>query len=192
MTRSATPRGLGRLSRRSGVTAFAQDGRGRSESSLVAINSLAPLVPFLRLDREGRNRPRVETSERDCIAGLDAIAIRAVVDARPRGLDLGDQLAPPVAGAKLDRPVGLRRRAVGEVGMILALLLQRGQGVAALGQDRFAPCDQFAAEIFPLSLVHERFVVRRPIAFNGDVLHLRILFPYGISRPYSDPSAKEQ
>jgi hypothetical protein len=93
--------------------------RGGGESLLIAIDSLAPLVPFLRLDREGRDRPRVEAPERNGITGLDAIAVRAVLDARQRGFDLGDQLALPVAGAQFDRPVGFRRRAVGEVGMIL-------------------------------------------------------------------------
>ena len=120
---------------------------GDSES-LVAINPLAPFVALLRLDRESRDRTRVEAPERDGIAGFDAIAVRTLLDAGESSLDLGDQFPLPVTGAQLDRAVGFRRCAVGEVGVVFAFLLQGGQRVAALGQNRFAPGDQLAAEIF--------------------------------------------
>jgi hypothetical protein len=133
-------------------------------------------VALLRLDRESRNRTRVEAPERDGIAGFDAIAVRTLLDAGESSLDLGDQFPLPVTSAQLDRAVGFRRCAVGEVGVVFAFLLQGGQRVAALGQNRFAPGDQLAAEIFALSVVHERFVVRRLITLNGHVVHGRSYF----------------
>ena len=87
--------------------------------------------------------------------------------------DLGDELALAVAGPEFNRPVGLGGGAVGEIGVIFAFLLQRGQRVAAFVEDRLPPGDELAAEIFPLSLAHERFVVRRLVAFNRDVVHRR-------------------
>jgi hypothetical protein len=65
-------------------------------------------VAFLRLDRQRRDRPRVEAPERDRVAGFDAEAVTAVVDARQRRLDLGDQLALAVARPQFDRAVGFR------------------------------------------------------------------------------------
>src|SRR5438874_7914318 len=93
-------------------------------SSLVAIDALPALVTLLRLDRERRDRARLEPLERDRLAGLLAIAVGAVVDAEERGVDLGDQLALAVARAQLDRAVGLRGGAVGEIGMVLVLVLE--------------------------------------------------------------------
>ena len=92
--------------------------------SVVAIDALAALVPFLRLDRERGDGAGIEPLEADRLAGLLAIAVGAVVDALQGGVDLGDQLALAVAGAQLDRAVGLGGGAVGEIGMVLALVLE--------------------------------------------------------------------
>src|SRR5512146_2251814 len=43
--------------------------------SVVAIDALAPLVPLLCLDRQGGDRPRLETAQRDRFTGLLAITI---------------------------------------------------------------------------------------------------------------------
>src|SRR6266511_4956379 len=56
--------------------------------SLVAIDTLPPLVPLLRLDRERGDGARLEPLERDRLAGLLAIAVGAVVETRERGVDL--------------------------------------------------------------------------------------------------------
>ena len=81
-----------------------------------------------------------------------------------RGVDLGDQLALAVAGAQLDRAVGLRRGAVGEIGVILVLVLQVLQRVARLFQDVVLPDEQLGAEIVALPLIHEGFFVGGPVA----------------------------
>src|SRR5262245_45189868 len=60
--------------------------------SVVPIDALAPLVALLRLDRQRRDRTSLQTAQRYRLAGLFAIAVGAVVDARERGVDLGDQL----------------------------------------------------------------------------------------------------
>ena len=100
---------------------------------------------------------------RDRLAGFFAIAVSAVLDARQRRVDLGDQLALPVAGAQLDGPVGLRGGAVGEVGMILALILEMLQRLLGLLEDVLAPVEQLQAEILPLALVHEWLFVGGPV-----------------------------
>src|SRR3569833_714713 len=62
-------------------------------ASVVAIDALAPLMALLGFDRQGGDRTRLETAQRNRLAGLLAIAVSAVVDARERLVDLGDQLA---------------------------------------------------------------------------------------------------
>jgi hypothetical protein len=56
--------------------------------SVVAIDLLAALMALLRLDRQGRDRARVETLQRDRLAGFLAIAVSAFIDALQRRIDL--------------------------------------------------------------------------------------------------------
>src|ERR1700677_1671254 len=83
-----------------------RDPRARRALLFVAIDSFAPLVPLLRLDRQRGDRTGVEAPQRDRLAGLAAIAVAAVLDSRQRGLDLADHLALPVAGPQFDRTIG--------------------------------------------------------------------------------------
>ena len=53
-------------------------------ASVVAIDLLATLVALLRLDRQRRNRTRVEPLQRDRLPGLLAIAVGAFVYALER------------------------------------------------------------------------------------------------------------
>src|SRR6185312_9404843 len=138
----------------------------RRKTSVVAIDPLAPLVPFLRLDRERGNGPRLQPAQRNRLAGLLAVAVSAVFDAAERLVDLGDQLALAIARAQLDGTVGFGRRPVGEVGMILVLLLQMQQGLFGFLEDVLTPDQQLHAEILPLPLVHKRLFVGRPVAFG--------------------------
>src|SRR5258707_12042438 len=82
--------------------------RGEAACSLVPVDALAALVALLRFDRQGREGPCLKALDRDWLAGLLAEAVRAVLDARQRLVDLCDQLALAVARAQLDCPVGLR------------------------------------------------------------------------------------
>ena len=61
-----------------------------------------------------------------------------------RRVDLGDQLALAVARAQLDGAVGLRRGAVGEVGVVLVLVLQMLQRLLGLLEDVLPPGEQLA------------------------------------------------
>ena len=65
-------------------------------------------MALLRLQREGRDGPGLQALEGDRIARLLTIAVRAVLDPRERGIDLGDQLALTIPGAKLDGAVRFR------------------------------------------------------------------------------------
>src|SRR3981189_2865588 len=106
---------------------------------LVAIDLLAFLVALLRLDRERRDRARLQPLQRDRLPGLPATAVGVVLDALQPRVDLGDQLALAVAGAQFDRAVGLGRRAVREIGMIDVLFLERLQGDPRFAQAPLLP-----------------------------------------------------
>src|SRR5947209_15631074 len=80
-----------------------------ARSSIVARDPLDPLVLLLRFERHDRDRPGFEAAERDGLAGHFAIAIFAFVEAADRAIDLSDELALAVTGAKLDSPVGFAR-----------------------------------------------------------------------------------
>jgi len=72
-----------------------------------------------------------------------------------------------LSGAQLDRPVGLRGGAVGEVGVILILVLEMLQRLLGLFQEFLLPLGQLLAEVFPLALVHERLVLGRTVVLVG-------------------------
>src|SRR6267154_1753241 len=131
---------------------------------LVAIDLLAFLVALLGFHREGGDRAGLQPLQRDRLAGLLAIAVGAVVDALQRRVDLGDQLALAVAGAQLDRAVGFRGCAVGEIGMIDVLFLQGLQRDPRFPQYLVLPRQQLGAKIIALAVVHER------LFFGGSII----------------------
>src|SRR5262249_8874382 len=130
---------------------------------IVPIHALAALVALLRLDRQRGDGAGFQAAQRNGLAHLFAIAVGAVLDAGERGVDLGDQLALAVACAQLDRPVGFRGSAVGEIGMVLVLVLQMLEGFARLLEDFLPPREQALADVVPLALVHEWLFVRWPV-----------------------------
>src|SRR6185312_13655637 len=137
-----------------------------SDPLFVAINLLALLVALLRLYREGCDRTGLEPLQRDRLAGLLAIAVGVVLDPLQRGVDLGDQLALAVAGAQLDRAVGLGGSAVGKIRMIDVLLLQGLQGEFRFLEDLVLPGQELGAEIVALALVHERLFFRGSVVLQ--------------------------
>src|SRR5262245_47759899 len=149
--------------RRARAAAFLHLSGAPGGSSVVLVDALTPLVPLLRLDRQRRDRARLEPLERDRLAGLLAIAVGTVLETGERFVDLGDQLALAIAGAQLDRPVGLGWGPVGEVGMILILILKMLQRLLRFLQDILFPVEQLLAEVLPLPLVHEGLLVGRPV-----------------------------
>ena len=81
-------------------------------------------MPLLRLDRQGGDRPGFQAAQGDLLAGLLAIAVGLVFDTLQRGVDLGNQLALPVAGPQLERAFRFRRGAVGDVRLLAGIFLQ--------------------------------------------------------------------
>src|SRR5690348_10524384 len=84
---------------------------------VVARHALDALVALLRFQSHRRDWTGFQPAERDRLASHFAIAIFAFVEATDRAIDLGNELALPVAGAELDTPIGLARRTVSNVGL---------------------------------------------------------------------------
>src|ERR1700674_2157527 len=143
--------------------AMTAKNKGRLARLLFPIHPLAALVALLGFDGERRDRARFQAFDRDRLAGLFAEAVGGLLDARERRVDLVDQLALAVAGAQLNRPVGFRRGAVGQIRMILALVLQVRERLAALTQDVFLPARELDAEVLALRLAHEGLGFARPV-----------------------------
>src|SRR4051812_15208411 len=118
-------------------------------SLIVPVNALVSLVTLLRLEREGCGGAGLQSLQGDRIAGLFAIAVGALVDARDGGLDLCDQLALAVAGAKLDGPVGFGRCAVGKIRMVLIFALKSRKSLLRLLEYFSLPTDELTPEVFP-------------------------------------------
>jgi hypothetical protein len=90
----------------------------------VAVDALAPLVALLGFDAQRRDRTCIEALQADRLAGLLAIAVGALVETGKGGVDLGNQLALAVTGAKLERPLSLRACPVGDIGFVSRLVIE--------------------------------------------------------------------
>ena len=77
-------------------------------ASVFAVDPLTTFVPLLSLHRQGRRRASLQTTQPDRLAGILTVAVGAVLDPAQRIIDLGDQLALPVASPKLQRAIGFR------------------------------------------------------------------------------------
>src|SRR3990170_381566 len=91
---------------------------------VVAIKAFAPLVAFLCLDAQGRDRARIESLQADRLASLLAIAVGAVVQTRQCRVDLGNQLALTIASAEFHCALGLRARSIRNIGVLRRFLMQ--------------------------------------------------------------------
>ena len=78
-----------------------------SRDLFVAINLFAALVHFLGLKAQGGDRAGVKAGDADRIAGFFAIPIGPVIEALERRVDLGNELALPVAGSQLESAIAL-------------------------------------------------------------------------------------
>ena len=139
--------------------------------SIVPINYFAPLVAFLRLDRKGRDRARIQSLQGDRLAGFLAESIRAVFEAPQRRIDFRNQLALAVARAKLELALGFRSGAIGKIRIGRGLRLEILDRLATLAKNVLFPGHQLAAKIFALPLVHKGFFVGRPVAVWQVGLH---------------------
>ncbi len=153
--------------------------------SVVPIDPLIALMALLSLQREGRDGASLEALEGDRISGFLAISVGAVIDTGESRVDLGDQLALAVSGAKFDGPVRFRRSPIGKIGMILIFALQGRESFLSLFENIAFPADELTPEILSLPFIHEGLVFCRSITLiNNDVCHVRPLFPNELWRPY--------
>src|SRR5262249_49318883 len=81
--------------------------RKGKRNSVVLVDPLAPLVALLRLDREGSDRARLESFERDRLAGLLAVAVGPVFEAGERRRGLRDPVWLVGPRAALEPPARL-------------------------------------------------------------------------------------
>ena len=66
----------------------------------VAVLLLTPLTAFLRLQAERGDRAGLESLDADLFAGLEAVAVIAILDALQGFVDLADELALTVPGTQ--------------------------------------------------------------------------------------------
>ena len=92
-------------------------------------------------------------------AGLLAIAVGPLFDPAQRIVDLGDQLALPIAGPQLQRAIGFQGRTIRQIGLVGAGLLEMMNGVVGFLEDLGTPGKQLVAKILLHRSIHEGFVV---------------------------------
>src|SRR5689334_11270233 len=138
----------------------------------VAVLTLAAFTTFLRFDGERRDRARFEALHADLLAGLEAVAVRAVFDALQRLVDLADQLALAIARAQLEAEFLFLRGAVVRVREVSRLVLHVRHGAVDFFHEVALPAVEDVAEVLELLLVHVRLAtlgdVRRYIARAGE------------------------
>src|SRR5262249_41630009 len=121
---------------------------------------------------QGGDRTRLQATQADRLARLLAVAVGAFLDALEGVVDAGDQLALAVARAELQRAVGLKRGAVGDVGRGERLFLEMPERLRRLLQQLRAPAQELLPEILALQGVHELLVLGRTIIRGKQRWHL--------------------
>jgi hypothetical protein len=71
------------------------------------VDAFAALVAFLGFEAEGGDRARFEAGEANRLASLLAVAVDPLFDPAQRVVDLGDQLALAIPGAKFQRRLSI-------------------------------------------------------------------------------------
>src|SRR5258707_30927 len=127
------------------------------------MHPLHALMPLLRLDRHGRDWPRLESAYTDRLASFLAVTISAAFDTAQSLVDLGNEFAGPVTGAQFKRPVGFNTGAIGDVRFQNAALGQAGQCPIGFLEQFGTPTQQLLSEIFALRRTPEFLVLRRSV-----------------------------
>src|SRR5690606_20968406 len=108
--------------------AFQRGARSGSVAHLL----LQVLPALLLVDGALGGKPGFQALQADLLAGVDAVAVLARVHALERAVDLADQLAVTVAGAQLERVLGLAGGALGVVADVAHLVLEVLDGLLGL------------------------------------------------------------
>src|SRR5580704_10360767 len=129
----------------------------------VAVLPLASFAALLRLDRERCDGARLEALNADFLAGFQAIAVAAVLDALQRLIDLANEFALPVARAQLQAEFLFLRRPIVRIREIRGLILHVGDGAIHLFHEIALPAHEDLAEVLELLLAHVRFAALRNV-----------------------------
>ncbi|MNE59218.1 hypothetical protein D3C80_1543000 [compost metagenome] len=79
----------------------------------------------------------------------------------------------PVAGPKLQRPVGFRRGPVHQIRVVLGLGFQINNSALGFAKDLILPRQELGLEVGQLPLVHKRLVVGRTVNHRLPLDHRR-------------------
>src|SRR5690606_37908973 len=159
--------------------------RGRRVASVADL--LLQVLPALLLVAGALGgEARLQPVEADFLARIDAVAVLALVHALERAVDLADQLAVAVAGAQLQRILGLARGAPGLVADVAHFVLEVLDGLLGFLDQVRAPLQQPLAEVLQHQRVHVLLVGARLVAVGHD----RATAVVGLVRDHLDLGAR--
>src|SRR5690606_14834337 len=122
-------------------------------AGLLALLLLQVLPPLLGIDGALGGQARLQALQADFLAGVDAVAVVAGLQALERAVDLADQLAVAVAGAQLQRVLGLAGGTLGFVADVAHFVLEVLDGLLGLLDQVGAPLQQPLPEVLQLQRV---------------------------------------
>src|ERR1700754_2526147 len=120
----------------------------------VAHLLLQVLAALLRVEGQRGDRAGVETLHADFLVGLFAETVAAFLDPAQVLVDLGNQLAVAIAGAQLERVLGLARCALGLVTHVTDFLAEVVHGLAGFLDELLTPILELVAEISEVARTH--------------------------------------
>src|SRR5690606_32270442 len=132
----------------------------------IAVLALAALATLLCLDRQGRDRARFQALDADLLAGFEAVAVAAILDALQRLVDLADQFAFAIARAQLEAEFLFLRGAIVRIGEVRGLILHVGDGAIDFHHQIVLPAEQDLTEVIELGLAHVLLAATRDIRLH--------------------------
>ena len=110
--------------------------------------------------------PGLQALDADLFAGLEAVAVAAVLDALQGLVDLADKLALAITGAQLQAEFLFLGRPVVGIGKVGGLILHVRNGAVDLFHEVALPALQDLAEVLELLLAHVRFAALRHVRLD--------------------------
>src|SRR4029077_1544097 len=157
---------------------LAAPARPRSSRALaiavvaIAVLALASFPALLGFNAQGSHGACFQALDADFLAGFEAVAVRAILDALQRVVDLADQLAFPVTRAQLEAELLFLGGAVVGVGEVCRLVLHVRDRTIHFHHEVALPAVEYQAEVLELLLAHVLFAalgdVRLYVARTGE------------------------